>query len=370
MSKYGAVITDTHMGVRNDLLPIQKAQERFFTDVFWPTIDQHGIREILHLGDLVDNRTLIRFTTLDFMERVLLQPAQDRGCTITWILGNHDVFFKNTNRINASLAVKRFIENGTVELIDEVREHLFNGHGMLMVPWITQDNFEQTMDAVKDTNLSYCVGHLELIGFDFYRGIPSHTGFNPEDFEKFSQVWSGHYHHPSHRWDIRYLGAPYEMIWSDWGGPRGFHLFDGDTGQLEPVVNPDVVFHRFLYDDRQPMDTLQQELELIAQKDLKDRYVKVVIKHKDNPYWFDRYMETLNGTGAFDVDAVDDETFEPVVDEEGGGLAPPAMLNTEMIIRNYLDTLQLKQEVKQDVQTLLHELYVTAQDINVVQSTL
>lgn len=369
MSNYGAVLTDTHMGVRGDLLPIQKAQERFFAETFWPTIDAHGITDILHAGDLVDHRKMIHYSTLEFMERVLLKPMQDRGATMTWLLGNHDVAFKNTNRLNASLALTKYIDSGTIQVVVDPREDVFMGHGMLMVPWITQDNFEATMKLVEDTKLTYCVGHLELIGFDFYRGIPSHTGFDPASFEKFSQVWSGHYHHPSERRDIRYLGAPYEMVWSDWSGPRGFHLFNSTTGKLEPVVNPDAVFHRFVYDDRQSADVLQAELDMLVSKNLKDRFVKIIVKHKDNPFWFDRYVDAMEATGAFDVDAVEDELIDEdtELDPVTGIPVPPPVLNTEMIMRTYLDTLSLKDDVRKDVQGLLHDLYVTAQDVNVLQ---
>lgn len=371
MSNYGMVITDTHFGVRNDLLPIQKAQERFFRDTFWPTIDAHGINEILHLGDLVDHRTMIRYSTLEFMERVFLQPAQQRGCKIKWALGNHDVTFKNTNRLNASLAVTKYIDDGTIECLVEAREDVFVGVPMLIVPWITHDNFEHTMDLVDASKLAYCVGHLELIGFDFYRGIPSHTGFDPGSFEKFSQVWSGHYHHPSHHRDIRYLGAPYEMVWSDWSGPRGCHLFDSTNGQLTHVNNPDVIFHRFLYDDRQPATDLQAELDLImAKQKLTDCFVKIVVKHKDNPFWFERYVDALESLGAYEVAVVEDELNEQLdADPLTGDPAPPPSLNTEIIMRNHIETLSLKDDVRRDVQNLLHELYVEAQDVNRVHAS-
>ena len=365
MSNMGMVITDSHFGVRNDLLPIQKAQERFFMDTFWPTVDAHGITNILHLGDLVDHRTMIRYGTLQFMERVFLQPAQQRGCKIKWILGNHDVTFKNTNRLNASVAITKYIDNGVVEVFVDAVEDEFLGVPMVFTPWITHDNFEQTMQLIDDTKLTYCVGHLELIGFDFYRGIPAHTGFDPASFEKFSHVWTGHYHHPSERRDIKYLGAPYEMVWSDWSGPRGCHLFDSTTQTLTPVINPDAVFHRFVYDDRQTADALQLELDQLAAKKLQDRYVKVVVKNKDNPFWFDRYIDTLESTGAYEVAVVDDEVADDTtLDPATGEPVAPTALNTEIIMRNFLDTLSLKEDVRKDVQNLLHDLYVAAQDVH------
>ena len=34
-------------------------QERFYSDVFFPYLQEHGISQILHLGDYYDNRKTI-----------------------------------------------------------------------------------------------------------------------------------------------------------------------------------------------------------------------------------------------------------------------------------------------------------------------
>ena len=41
----------------------------------------------------------------------------------------------------------------------------------------------------------------------------------------------------------------YEIYWNDWDDPKGFHVFDTDTRELERIVNPHKIFNKIYYDD-------------------------------------------------------------------------------------------------------------------------
>ena len=49
---------------------------------------------------------------------------------------------------------------------------------------------------------------------------------------------------------IYYLGTQYEMTWSDYRCPKGFHIFDTNTRDLTRVSNPVKMFKKIIYDDK------------------------------------------------------------------------------------------------------------------------
>ena len=70
-----------------------------------------------------------------------------------------------------------------------------------------------------------------------------------EFFRKFDTVMSGHFHHKSDDGQIYYLGTPYEIYWNDWQDPKGFHIYDTETRELERIVNPYSIYEKIYYDD-------------------------------------------------------------------------------------------------------------------------
>lgn len=123
-------------------------------------------------------------------------------------------------------------------------------------------------------------------------------------FNKFDVVCSGHFHHKSTRGNIHYLGAPYEMSWSDYDDPRGFHIFDTDTRELTFIQNPYTMFQKWFYDDTK-WDTFERINEFNFDS-AQGSYVKVIVKNKNNPFWFDTYIDRLEKAGALDIQVVED----------------------------------------------------------------
>jgi DNA repair exonuclease SbcCD nuclease subunit len=59
-----AIITDTHFGAKGDSQIFLEHTFKFFEDVFFPTIKEQGITNVLHLGDLMDRLKKSTFTVL------------------------------------------------------------------------------------------------------------------------------------------------------------------------------------------------------------------------------------------------------------------------------------------------------------------
>ena len=61
------LITDTHFGARNDSLIFSDFFRKFYENVFFPTLKERGITDVIHLGDVVDRRKFINYKTLNVM---------------------------------------------------------------------------------------------------------------------------------------------------------------------------------------------------------------------------------------------------------------------------------------------------------------
>ena len=53
------------------------------------------------------------------------------------------------------------------------------------------------MEALSKSPAQIAMGHLEVSGFQMYRGQYSENGWDKELFRRFDTVFSGHFHHKS-----------------------------------------------------------------------------------------------------------------------------------------------------------------------------
>ena len=94
-----ALLTDTHWSARKSSKLFQDYFELFYKNIFFPKLEELKIDTVIHLGDAFDNRKSIDFFGLEWTKRVVLDPLSKYKVHL--ISGNHDVYFKSTNRINS-----------------------------------------------------------------------------------------------------------------------------------------------------------------------------------------------------------------------------------------------------------------------------
>lgn len=348
-----ALITDTHWGVRNDSAVFHDSMKKFLDETFFPRLEAEGIENIIHLGDLVDRRKYINFVTAKRLREDFLQPIADKGFRMHIILGNHDTYFKNTNEVNA---LKELLENRyeNVFLIEKP-ETIWLGTHILMLPWICDDNYKESIDAINTTKAQVVMGHLELNGFEMFKGSVSDHGMDHKIFDRFDVVCSGHYHHKSDTGNIHYLGAAGEYTWSDFDDPRGYHIFDTETREIEFVRNPCTIFAKVWYDDaNKTVEEVVFDRDLSA---LKDKKLKVIVKSKTNPYWFDLFIDKIEKCGATDIQVVDDHLhLDEVADEDLVNEAE----DTLTVCRKYISQLTMKSVDTKKLDRVITELYSEA----------
>lgn len=316
---------------------------------------EEGIKELLILGDTFDRRKYVNFYSLKRTKEMFFDVLQEEGINVYMLAGNHDTYFKNTNDVNSIDLLLG--EYGNVHVINNP-EHLYIGtHKICMMPWICPENYDECMSMIKDTDASYCMGHFEIAGFAMYRGMPSEDGLDRSLFRKFNRTFSGHYHHKSNADGIYYLGNPYELTWQDYGDARGFHIFDLDADDLTFIKNPNVMFHRILYDDK------IESITEINNKDLSaytNTYVKVVVVNKTNPYLFDKFMNNLYNVNPIDINIVED--FSDLTEGLDDNMVDQAE-DTLTILNKYIDNVKEDSINNERLKSLMKELYTEALSI-------
>ena len=347
-----AIITDQHFGARNDSVHFLDFYEKFYREVFFPTLHKNYINNLLILGDTFDRRKYINFFSLKRTKEMFFDVLAERKINVHMLAGNHDTYFKNTNDVNSVGLLMQEYKN--IHVIDNPQNIFVGDHEICMVPWICPENYDQSIETIKNTEAKICCGHFEIQGFAMYRGMPSEEGLERGIFRKFSHTFSGHYHHKSSADDIHYLGNPYELTWQDYNDPRGFHLFDLDSTELTFVRNPFSMFHRIMYDDR------EESITEISNKDLSsytNTYVKVVVINKTNPYLFDKFMNNLYNVNPIDITIAEDFTdLNEGVDDNMVDQAE----DTLTILNKYIDNVKEDSINNDRLKTLMKELYVEA----------
>lgn len=353
-----ALINDTHAGARGDNPLFNEYFFKFWEGTFFPYLKDNNIKQIIHLGDVVDRRKFINFVTLNSWRKRFFDVVRDNGIQMDVIVGNHDVTYKNTNEINAMEELFNHYPN--IDVLIEPNTLNYDGCKIAMVPWINSGNYEQALEFLKTTEAQVCFGHFEIAGFEMDRGNICHTGMDRKLFDRFDIVLSGHFHHKSTHGNITYLGNQYEITWADYGDQRGFHVFDTDTRELTFVPNPHKMFHRISYDDGQQDFQFWKEYDYAS---LKDTYVKIVAVNKQNPYLFDNVIDNLYKAGVADIAVVEDFTEVALDnDEEIVNQAEDTMT----ILNKYIDGLTLNVEPDK-LKGIMKELYIESLNTEVTE---
>ena len=98
-----ALINDTHFGARGDSQLFFDYFMKFFDEVFFPYVKENNIKTIIHAGDLMDRRKFVNFNILNQVRTQFMDKLRDENIELHCILGNHDVYYRNTNMKNQRL---------------------------------------------------------------------------------------------------------------------------------------------------------------------------------------------------------------------------------------------------------------------------
>ena len=290
-----AIITDQHFGFKKGSKLWLDYFQKFYDEIFFPTLEKHGIDTILDLGDTFDNRKGVDLCSLNWAKSNYFDPIRDKGMSMISIVGNHTAFYKNTNDINTIDLMLREYDN--IRIVEECEEITVGGLPILFIPWINPENEATTYKMVKDSKCKVAMGHLELNGFVATHGHVMDVGADFECYDHFTHVFSGHYHTRSNNGRIYYLGNPYEMFWNDCDDKRGFHIYDTEKLTLKTINNPYQMYKIINY-----ADTPRQ---LTKFEEYRNKIVKVVVRQKTDDKEYERFMQSLARVHPYDIKVVE-----------------------------------------------------------------
>lgn len=145
-----AIITDTHAGARNDASWCFYKQKQFYENIFFPELQRRQTKKLWHLGDFFDKRKHISFDTLYNIRNSFLEPLKEMNIEMEIIIGNHDMFHKNTLEINSIDLLLNHYDNITI--YDKITEKEYDNHKVLWVPWLVNE----TDKSFQNTNATHC----------------------------------------------------------------------------------------------------------------------------------------------------------------------------------------------------------------------
>ncbi len=338
-----ALINDTHFGARGDSQLFFDYFMRFFDDVFFPYVREHNIDTVIHAGDLMDRRKFVNFSILNQVRTKFIQRLREENIDFHCILGNHDVYYRNTNEVNSV----RELFGSDIKLYEKPEVVEFDGLQIALLPWVNKENHNDSVNFIKTAAAPILIGHLELEGYEVMRGVGFDGGMSPKLFDRYEKVLSGHFHCRQEKDNIYYLGTQYQITFADVTETKGFHILDTDTRELEFVENPYKMFHTLRYNDE------DGPIEERKYPEFKGSYIKLFVEAKKHPYAFDRFMDRLYESGVAKITVVEEIIDSEWTKEEIVDLAQ----DTVTLINNEIDSID-EVEDKARMKKLIKDLYM------------
>jgi DNA repair exonuclease SbcCD nuclease subunit len=283
--------------------------------------------------------------SLEAAKDMWFTPLQERGIRMDMLVGNHDIYYKNTLRVNAPSELLGEYDN--IRIHTEPTTTDFYGLPILLLPWICDENRAEVLEEIESTEAKVCMGHLELNGFEAHPGHVMNSGMDANVFSKFKKVFSGHYHTKSTKKNVSYLGNPYQLYWNDYGCKRGFHVFDTETLKTTFYRNPFDIFHKLYYN---------AGVRLPDKNELHGAFVKLIVEEKDDYAKFDYVVKQLQDMSLGDLKIVEDLC----IDE--GSTSVEETEDTMTLLDKYIDGIDLKVN-KSNIKTVMRSLYIEASEL-------
>lgn len=337
-----ALITDVHVGARNESQTFLDAHKKLFKD-FIDFIQENKINEIWMLGDFFDNRKYVSSKCLNLVREHWADPLLALGVKVTMLVGNHDTYYKNTNTPN--MLDEFFCNYSNVEIINNnIKTKKRNGKTFAFVPWVNPENQSKIVKKLEQNSYDCVLGHFDIQGMLMQGRMVSTHGFEKSFFKNHNLVLSGHYHKKSQENNIMYLGNPFPISWGESDDPHGWHVLDTNTLELTFYEYNANLYQRIIIDTTDAIDAKYNGA----------KFVKLHVRNK-NEYHFQQFLNYLKEFTIVQLSIVDESDelqLENTLDDTS--IASDDLLS---LLLDYVDS-NIKDEEKQDkIKGIIKEVY-------------
>ena len=223
-----AAFTDIHFGLKSGSR-MHNIDCEEFVKWFCKTAKEENCETCVFLGDWHHNRSTTDVSTMNYTLSNLERLSHNFE-TVYFILGNHDLFYKDKREIN-SVEFMRLFPN-----VVPIKEPVTSGN-VTILPWLVGDEWK----SIPNIKSRYIFGHLELPSFYMNAMVqmPDHGQLQRNHFVNQDYVFTGHFHKRQQSNNIIYIGNAFPHNYADAGDDnRGMMILEwGDEPQYRTWPN-------------------------------------------------------------------------------------------------------------------------------------
>lgn len=243
------LIGDLHFGEHRDSIQFNEKLIDYIQFVI-NKAQEENVSNLVVLGDVFHKRDQISNLTLNYAYKGIKQLS-DYFENIFVVIGNHDMYYKNSREIN-SLEIFKEFNNIHINSNSICWKH----HNMLFVNWICdEEDWNQLLNYSDKDQIDYIFGHFEFNGFKLNDVSLCETGYNPSTlfkcFPRLQKIFTGHFHSPQNKAGVEYIGSPFPHNFSDTSLNHGFKIIDVSTNDENNIPYDKVQYHILSYKDYQ-----------------------------------------------------------------------------------------------------------------------
>jgi hypothetical protein len=260
------------------------------------------------------------------------------------IPGNHDIYYRNTNKISAVSILDTSDNIRIIEQPEIVDKFIF-------IPWINKENYDETITFLSNiiNKEEYTVqGHFEINGMAMYKGSFCTSGLDKNIFKGFKKVYSGHFHEPSTSGNIEYLGSTSYITWQDYDCDRGFHILNKNSGDSTFVNNNYNPFIRITYN---------QDNFNVYKSD-KPKILDLVVDDKGDESLYAKHINDINSIDLEKFTITDNTIFK---EDKDSAIIVEASETITDIISDQLGDICENEKDFVDMKELMNNLLIEAE---------
>ena len=338
-----AILTDMHWLYKKNSQIYFKYFMKFYSNIFFPYLEEHNITTIIDLGDTTDDRKNLDIWGIHQMKKNFYDKLKEY--TMHMLVGNHQTYYKNTNEINTPSVILKEYDNITIH--PEITTINIDGRYIDLIPWINPENFDSVKQYIQKSTSEIALAHLEVNGATMVPGILCTHGTDPIIFSKYSKVLSGHLHFRHQYNNIFYIGNISQLHRGDEGAIRGFAVLDTETLAVEYINNPYKLFKSIVYDD-----SITDYAE-VSVEEYRETYVKIYVENASDVVTYDIFLSKLYEV-SHDVKIIEKSTNIHTT----GISIDVENTNTIDLFSEYLDTMNITNT--DEMKSIIHQIYTEA----------